>query len=446
MSQNNNHNNHTSRLIQSISALTTSGRLMSTNTTAAASSSNGSKFHHIEVAPPDEIFNTAAKYKADTDERKVDLGIGAYRTDEGKPLVLNVVRKAEKIISENKSLNKEYLPIDGDATFVKTARSLLLGADSSALKDDRVASVQSLSGTGALRVGSEFIAKHLPKDTSIYYSTPTWGNHPAIFRNAGVAYKQYRYWDQSGRKLDIDGMLEDIRNAPNNSIILLHACAHNPTGVDPSQDEWKRIASVIREKNHLPFFDSAYQGFASGDLERDAWAVRYFIDQGFELFVAQSFAKNFGLYNERVGTLSVVTKSKDVAKAVLSQLKLVARPSYSNPPAHGARIVSTVLNDKGLTSEWHDELRGMSGRIQKMRDALRGELERLGTPGTWRHITDQIGMFSYTGLTKEQCKYLTEKHHIYLLTNGRISMAGINSNNVKYVAKAIDDAVKNIKN
>jgi aspartate aminotransferase, cytoplasmic len=264
--------------------------------------------------------------------------------------------------------------------------------------------------------------------------------------SSGVAYKQYRYWDQSGRKLDIDGMLEDIRNAPNNSIILLHACAHNPTGVDPSQDEWKRIASVIREKNHLPFFDSAYQGFASGDLERDAWAVRYFIDQGFELFVAQSFAKNFGLYNERVGTLSVVTKSKDVAKALLSQLKLVARPSYSNPPAHGARIVSTVLNDKGLTSEWHDELRGMSGRIQKMRDALRGELERLGTPGTWRHITDQIGMFSYTGLTKEQCKYLTEKHHIYLLTNGRISMAGINSNNVKYVAKAIDDAVKNIKN
>lgn len=215
--------------------------------------------------------------------------------------------------------------------------------------------------------------------------------------------------------------------------------------MDPTQDEWKQIAEVLKQKKQLPFFDSAYQGFASGDLEADAWAVRYFIEQGFELFVAQSFAKNFGLYNERAGTLSVVTSDKKTAAAVLSQLKLVARPAYSNPPAHGARIVSRVLNDKTMTGEWHEELRGMSGRIQKMRDELRGELERLKTPGTWRHITDQIGMFSYTGLSKTQCQHMTDKWHIYLLTNGRISMAGLNSHNVKYVAEAINDAVKNVK-
>lgn len=410
-------------------------------------SSSTSSFSHIELAPPDEIFNTAARYKSDSSDRKVDLGIGAYRTNEGKPLVLNVVRKAEDIIHANKSLNKEYLPIDGDSVFVSHARKLLFGSNSSAVNDNRIATIQGLSGTGSLFLGAEFIYRHLPKSTTVYYSNPTWGNHKAIFQSvgSGIPAKQYRYWNQSERKLDIDGMIQDIESAPNKSVILLHACAHNPTGVDPTQEQWKRIASVLKKKQHIPFFDSAYQGFASGDLESDAWAIRYFVDQGFELLCAQSFAKNFGLYNERCGTLSIVCADKQICSSVLSQLKLIARPAYSNPPAHGARIVGTILSDQQLTSEWHSELSGMSGRIQTMRKELLDELTRLQTPGSWQHIITQIGMFSYTGLTPSQCKYLTDKFHIYLLTNGRISMAGLNTNNVKYVAQAIDDAVRNVK-
>lgn len=305
-----------------------------------------------------EIFNTGIRYRADTDPRKVDLGVGAYRTDDGKPLVLNVVRKAEQIVANDKSLNHEYLGIDGDQKFVKLARDLLLGGESAAVKENRVASAQTLSGTGSLRVAVEFIARFLPKGTKILYSKPTWGNHNSIFSAAGVPSGAYRYWDAAGRKLDINGLLEDFKNAPNGSVVLLHACAHNPTGVDPTPEQWKQIAQVVREKNHLPFFDSAYQGFASGDLEKDAWAIRYFVEQGFELILSQSFAKNFGLYNERIGTISIVTSSAKEATAVLSQLKMVIRPNYSNPPAYGARLVSVILSDPKLVEEWKQELKG----------------------------------------------------------------------------------------
>jgi len=403
-----------------------------------------SHFSHIQIAPPDEVFNTQILYKGDTSPNKVDLGIGAYRTDEGKPLVLQVVRKAEKVVHENKQLNHEYLSIDGDSTFVKLARQLLFGKDSPAVIDQRIATVQSISGTGGLRVGCEFIKRFL-QPAIVYVSKPTWGNHFAIFNNSGLEYKQYRYWNAMERKLDLSGLLEDLKNASNKSVILLHACAHNPTGIDPTKEEWKQIASVMREKDHLPFFDSAYQGFASGSLEVDAWAIRYFVQQGFNCVVSQSFAKNFGLYNERIGTLSVVCSNKDEASAVLSQLKMVIRPMYSNPPAQGARVVATILDDAGLFKEWVSELEGMAERIQGMRVALRQELERLGTKGDWSHITTQIGMFSFTGLTPAQCEYLMRKHHIYLLKSGRISMAGLNTRNVKYVAEAIHDAVENVQ-
>ena len=402
-------------------------------------------FSHVKEAPPDEIFNTGIRYRADKDPKKVDLGVGAYRSDEGKPLVLSVVRKAETIIHADKSLNKEYLGIEGDAKFVKVARELLFGADSPALIGNRIASAQGISGTGSVRVGLDFIVKFLPKGTTIYVSAPTWGNHLTMFAAAGIPYKQYKYWDGQKRGLNIEGMLADLQAAPERSVILLHACAHNPTGVDPTQEQWKRIATVIRAKQHLPFFDSAYQGFASGDLERDAWALRYFVREGFELLAAQSFAKNFGLYNERAGTINIVCSSAAQAKSVLSQVKMVIRPNYSNPPAHGARIVAIVLSDPALYAEWKEELKGMSGRINGMRQQLRGELERSKTPGDWSHITSQIGMFSFTGLTAKQSAAMAEKWHIYLLSNGRISMAGLNSHNVKYVAEAMHDVITSSK-
>lgn len=434
-----------SQALNRVAVLTSALASASSSTCTVAASTVNAHLDHVTEAAPDEIFNTGIRFRADTDPRKMDLGVGAYRTDEGKPLVLNVIRKAEAIVGHDKSLNHEYLAIDGLPQFVTVARKLLFGADSIAIKQNRVATTQSLSGTGALRIGCEFIARHLPKGTTIYYSKPTWGNHNAIFNASGLPSKPHRYWDAKGRRLDIEGMLEDLKNAPDRSVVLLHACAHNPTGVDPTPEEWKRIAEVLKSKNHLPFFDSAYQGFASGDLEKDAWAIRYFVDQGFEMLAAQSFAKNFGLYNERIGSLSFVTKSEKAAKAVLSQIKLVVRQGYSNPPAYGARVIAAVLSDPALFAEWKVELKGMADRIIQMREALFNELKRLNTPGDWKHIITQIGMFSFTGLTPKQCEVLTTKHHVYLLSNGRISMCGITTKNVKYLAAAINDVVVNVK-
>lgn len=245
------------------------------------------------------------------------------------------------------------------------------------------------------------------------------------------------------KRLDLDGMLEDLRKAPENAVVVLHACAHNPTGVDPTKEQWAQIAEVVREKRLVPFFDSAYQGFATGDLDADAWAVRHFVnDQSMEVFAAQSFSKNFGLYNERAGNLTVVAASKDVVANVRSQLTLDVRAMYSNPPAHGARIVEKVLNDPGLYEEWCGCIRDMSGRIKAMREGLRRRLEELGTPGDWSHITEQIGMFSFTGLNPRMCEFLLKEKHIYLLKNGRISMCGATPANLDYVAQSIDEAVR----
>lgn len=242
-------------------------------------------------------------------------------------------------------------------------------------------------------------------------------------------------------------MKKTISEAPDRSIILLHACAHNPTGVDPTEQQWREIADVIRAKNHFPFFDTAYQGFASGDLDRDAGAIRYFVEQGFELLVAQSFAKNFGLYGERAGCFHFVTaptgpSATETVTRVASQLAILQRSEISNPPIYGARVASTVLNDDALFAEWKENLRTMSGRIISMRKALRSKLEELGTPGTWNHITDQIGMFSFTGLTEAQVLKLRQEFHIYMTKNGRISMAGLNTRNVEYFAKAVDKVVR----
>jgi len=290
-------------------------------------------------------------------------------------------------------------------------------------------------------VGAEFLAQHYPLKL-VYVPDPTWGNHIKIFGNAGHQVKKYRYYHPSTRGLDYTGMIQDLKAAPNGSIVVLHACAHNPTGVDPSTEQWRGILDVVREKGHLPFFDSAYQGFASGDLDTDAQSLRLFVDAGLEMLLSQSFAKNMGLYGERVGALSVVCSSAEIAARVESQVKLVIRAMYSNPPKHGAAIAERVLGDPALFAEWKEELRGMAERIKHMRTALHSELLRLQTPGTWTHILEQIGMFSYTGLTRAQCENMY-KRHVFLTMDGRISMAGVNQASVAHLAAAIDDSVRN---
>lgn len=400
----------------------------------------------VPQAPEDPLFGLMAAYKADQSPNKVDLGIGAYRDNNAKPWVLPVVKKADAILRDNPELNHEYAPIAGIAPFTTKAAELMLGADSPAFKENRATTVQTISGTGAVHLGALFLAKFYKGNRTVYLSNPTWANHNQIFGNVGLPIAQYPYFSKETKGLDFAGMKSAIEAAPDRSIILLHACAHNPTGVDPTFEQWKELAALLRQKNHFPFFDCAYQGFASGNLAKDAAAVRYFIEQGFELVIAQSFAKNFGLYGERAGCFHAVTApasdASETIKRIASQLAILQRSEISNPPLYGARIASTVLNDQALFAEWEDNLKTMSGRIIDMRKALRSKLEELGTPGTWNHITDQIGMFSFTGLTEAHVKKLREDSHIYMTKNGRISMAGLNTNNVEYVAKAIDKAVR----
>lgn len=309
-----------------------------------------------------------------------------------------------------------------------------------ALKENRVQGVQALSGTGGLRVFGELVRKHGRKE--IYLPDPTWGNHHAIFKNSGLEVKKYRYYDAQNSDLNFKGMMEDIKEMPEGSVVLLHACAHNPTGMDPTLEQWKEISETMKKKQLLPFFDCAYQGFASGDASTDAAAVRMFVDDGHLISMVQSFSKNFGLYGHRLGTLSVVGATPEEAKKVVSQMKIVIRPMYSNPPRHGARIVTEILSDPRLSKDFVEQCAGMAGRINTMRVLLRQRLEDAGSTHSWEHITRQIGMFAYSGLNKDQVMTMREKHHLYCTLDGRISMAGVTSGNVDYIAAAIHDVSK----
>ncbi|GAA0157821.1 transaminase [Lithospermum erythrorhizon] len=402
--------------------------------------SGDSVFAHIVLAPEDPILGVTVAYNKDQSPVKLNLGVGAYRTEEGKPLVLNVVRKAEQLLVNDQSRVKEYLPITGLADFNKLSAKLIFGDDSPAIQENRVTTVQSLSGTGSLRVGGEFLGKHYHERT-IYIPQPTWGNHPKIFTLAGLSVKSYRYYNPQTKGLDFEGMLEDLGAAPSGAIVLIHACAHNPTGVDPTVEQWEQIRTLMRSKGLLPFFDSAYQGFASGNLDSDAQPIRMFVADGGELLAAQSYAKNMGLYGERVGALSIVCRNADVASKVESQLKLVIRPMYSSPPLHGASIVATILKDRNMYDEWKVELKSMADRIISMRHQLFDALNSRGIPGDWSHIIKQIGMFTFTGLNPEQVAFMTKEFHIYMTSDGRISMAGLSSSTVPHLADAIHAAV-----
>jgi aspartate aminotransferase, mitochondrial len=288
-----------------------------------------------------------------------------------------------------------------------------------------------------LRLGLEFIKKHFKGPKDIWVPTPTWGNHPQICNHLGLEVKKYRYFDSNTNGFDLAGAIEDISKIPAGSIVLLHACAHNPTGVDPRPEEWQKLSQVIKDKGLFPFFDMAYQGFATGNVDNDANAVRSFVKDGHQVILAQSFAKNMGLYGERVGALTFVCDNKDIAAKVMSQVKILVRVMYSNPPINGARIVTEVLTDPELRKEWLSDVKLMADRIISMRTQLRSNIEKAGNKRSWQHITDQIGMFCFTGLKPEEVERLTKDYHIYLTKDGRISVAGISSGNVEYVADAI---------
>ncbi|EPY36982.1 aspartate aminotransferase [Strigomonas culicis] len=404
-------------------------------------------FAGVPQLPPDNIFFLASKAQK-AQGKKANLIIGAYRDECGLPYPLPVVRKAEDRVVAAK-LDHEYLPILGHAGFVEAAMKMLYGDTYNA---DKMIGMQTLSGTGALSIGAQYlyqtISKRIQREgtgtvPTVYVSDPTWINHGNIFVTAGFApVKTYRYYDATRISFDLEGMVADVRGAPEGSIFVLHQCAHNPTGVDPTEEEWGVLADTFAEKRHIIFFDSAYQGYASGNLDRDAFAARLFVSRGLYFLCAQSFAKNLGLYNERVGVLSAFMATPEERDAVKSQWEMLVRAFYSNPPAFGARVAHIVLTDPELRAQWQQELDHMSGRIKKMRALVRKHLEETyKTPGTWSHITKQIGMFSFLGLSKEECAYCQE-HNVFITLTGRANMAGLTEETAELLAKTIDGAVR----
>jgi aspartate aminotransferase len=397
------------------------------------------QWSHVEMGPPDPILGISVAFKKDPSPAKMNLGVGAYRDDNGQPFVLECVKRASAKL-ESQNLNHEYAPIQGTPEFCDVSAKLLFGENHSVIKDKRVATAQSLSGTGALRVIGEFLRK-FTKNANIYLPNPTWANHIPIYQNSGFATTTYRYYDGKGG-LDFEGLKADLTSAPDSSIFLFHACAHNPTGVDPTQDQWKELAQLCKKKQHICLFDCAYQGFASGNPDQDAFSLREFANQGINILATQSYAKSLGLYGERVGALHVVCDNPAEVEKVMSQIMILIRPAYSNPPLYGARLVTEVLSDPELKSLWDKEVKMMADRIIQMRTDLVTELKNLGSKKDWSHITNQIGMFCYSGLSPQQVEKLTSDWHIYMTKNGRISMAGVFSSRVKYLAEAIHDVTK----
>lgn len=422
-------------------------RRLSTLAPQALKHPHPSRFAATPRGPEDAILGITVAYNNDTNPKKINLGVGAYRDDAGLPVVLEAVRQAEHNVLQ-RGLDMEYLPVAGSHTFVQRAIWLAYGDRIIHERHNRFAALQTLSGTGACRMAGELLTRFLDygqRTTKplVLLPNPSWANHKPIFTDAGCDVASYAYYNPATRALDIDACLSSLHDAPNGSVVLLHACAHNPTGVDPTPEQWAAISNVVMDKGHLPLFDMAYQGFTSGDMDVDAASVRLFADDGHRILLAQSFSKNFGLYGQRVGCLSVMTDSQNEADAINSQLKIIARPMYSNPPIAGVRLVEEILNCDQLQRLWRDEMKGMARRIMSMRSMLRDELVRLGSQHNWDHIVHQHGMFCFSGLTEHQVQQLRERFSVYLTANGRISMAGVTSENVPYLANAIHEVTRN---
>ncbi len=388
----------------------------------------------VELAPRDPILGVTEAFNADPNPRKVNLGVGVYTDENGKIPLLDCVRQAEHELA-HKASPRGYLPIDGIAAYDKTVQALVFGTDSDVVNSGRAVTVQALGGTGGLKIGADFLRKFAP-GAQVWISDPSWENHRALFEGAGFVVNQYPYYAAETRGLDFAGMRAALESMPAASIVVLHACCHNPTGVDPSPEQWGAIIDVVRGRGLIPFLDIAYQGFADG-IEEDGIVVRRFAATPGPLFVSSSFSKSFSLYGERVGALSVVSASRDEAARVLSQLKRVVRANYSNPPTHGGQIVAQVLSDPTRRAEWEAELGAMRLRIRAMREALKSRLSERIPGGDFSYVTAQRGMFSYTGLTKEQVRRLRDEHSVYAVDTGRICVAALNSNNLDAVADAI---------
>lgn len=385
-------------------------------------------FEKVEKMPPDAILGLTLAYAADKRAEKVNLGVGAYKTTDLKPLILNTVKKAEQILIE-KETSKDYLPIDGSREYVELTKHLIFGK-----LLPHIYGAQTTGGTAALQVGGAFLKEQGFK--KIYISDPTWANHFRIFKYAGLEVHTYPYFDRKKHGFDFKGMMETLEQLEKGSVVLLQACCHNPTGFDPTPEQWQEICKLMKEKTLFPFFDCAYQGFGE-DLEKDVASVRHFLKSDLQFALAVSHAKNFGLYAERAGALYFVCRDEDQAHRVGSHIKMVIRGLYSNPPCHGARIVSTILQDPELKEHWEKELTVMKERITEMRHALSSQLQTKSTSRSFDFLARQKGMFSYTGLEKEQVERLISDYGIYLPKDGRINVAGLNTKNLDYVADAI---------
>jgi aromatic-amino-acid transaminase len=386
------------------------------------------------MAPRDPILGITEAFVADTNPEKINLGVGVYYDDNGKVPLLACVRKAEALMIEQLA-PRTYLPIDGLAAYDKAVQELVFGADSPIIQDKRAVTVQAVGGTGALKIGADFLKRFAPSDAQVYISDPSWENHRALFESAGFVVNNYAYYDESTHGVNFTGMLAALKSMPRGSIVLLHACCHNPTGADLSSAQWDEVIAAVTAGGLIAFLDMAYQGFAAG-IDEDGEVVRRFAAAGGALLVSNSFSKSFSLYGERVGALSVAAASADEAARVLSQLKRVVRTNYSNPPLHGGKVVATVLATPELRQLWEEELAGMRVRIKQMRGEFVRKLKEKAPGRDFEFVREQIGMFSYSGLTSEQVAKLRAES-IYAVDTGRICVAALNSKNIDRVIDAI---------
>ena len=393
-----------------------------------------SLFAAVEMAPRDPILGLNEQFNADPNPAKVNLGVGVYYDENGKLPLLKCVAAAEKQIQEA-SKPRGYLPIDGIAAYDKAVQGLVFGAESAAVLEGRVATVQGLGGTGGLKIGADFL-KRLNPNAQVLISDPSWENHRALFTSAGFTVNTYPYYDADKRGVNAAGMLASLQAAPKGTVVVLHACCHNPTGYDLTPAEWAKVVDVVKAQGLVAFLDMAYQGFGDG-IAQDGAVVAQFLASGVDFFVSTSFSKSFSLYGERVGALSVVCESKEEMTRVLSQLKIVIRTNYSNPPTHGAQVVATVLTTPALRAMWEDELGAMRVRIKKMRTSLQAKLQAAGVKQDVSFITRQNGMFSYSGLNKDQMQRLRQEFGIYGVDSGRICVAALNEGNIDAVVAAI---------
>ncbi|OLU32707.1 aromatic amino acid aminotransferase [Pseudomonas sp. PA15(2017)] len=393
-----------------------------------------SLFSAVEMAPRDPILGLNEAFNADKRPDKVNLGVGVYTNEEGRIPLLRAVVEAEATLIAARA-PRGYLPIEGIAAYDQAVQKLLLGNDSPLIQQGRVITTQAIGGTGALKTGADFLKRLLP-DATVAISDPSWENHRALFETAGFPVRNYRYYDAFSNGVNRGGLLEDLKNLPARSIVVLHACCHNPTGVDLTPADWQAVLEIVREREHVPFLDIAYQGFGDG-IEEDAAAVRLFAQSGLTFFVSSSFSKSFSLYGERVGALTIVVGDQEEGSRVLSQVKRVIRTNYSNPPTHGASVVAAVLNNPELRVMWETELGEMRDRIRTMRLAMVEQLAALNAKRDFGFVAEQRGMFSYSGLTTEQVERLRSEFGIYAVGTGRICVAALNTHNLPVVTKAI---------